>query len=297
MTSWIAADWGTSNLRIWAMDEADEVIGHATSDDGMGRLAPGDFEGAFLKAAAPFLAEGRRTTVLICGMAGARTGWQEVGYVPVPAPPSGPPEPVATTDGRLDVHILPGLSQADPADVMRGEETQLAGLLATQPGFDGLVCLPGTHSKWARIAGGRVTTFRTAMTGEFFALLSTRSTLAGFAAEGWDEAAFAAAVREPQAEMLLADLFSLRARGLLQGLPPGAGRAHLSGLLIGAEVAGMSALAPDGRVSLLGEPTLCRLYETALTARGLACDTLEAEALTLAGLIAAHQTHFPPATG
>ena len=93
-----------------------------------------------------------------------------------------------TADPRLDVHILPGLSQAEPPDVMRGEETQIAGMLAATPDFDGLVCLPGTHTKWARVSEGRVTDFRTAMTGELFALVSGHSTLSSFTAEGWNEA-------------------------------------------------------------------------------------------------------------
>ena len=296
MTDWIAADWGTSRLRIWAIDGAGKITGSATSQDGMGSLTPDQFEPAFLRAAGHLLPEGRRTPVLICGMAGARTGWKEAGYVAVPAHPSGTPVPVPTAEPRLDVHILPGLSQAEPPDVMRGEETQIAGMLAATPDFDGLVCLPGTHTKWARVSEGRVTGFRTAMTGELFALVSGHSTLSAFTAEGWNEAAFDAALTITSDAPLTADLFSLRARGLLAGYAEGEGRARLSALLIGSEVAGMIGTLSGHRVALLGDPALCRLYETALARHGLTTETLDAEAVTLGGLIAARDRMLQTST-
>lgn len=292
MTHWIAADWGTTRLRLWAMDTSGEVVGTATSDDGMGQLTPDAFEPAFLKTAAPFLSADRCLPVIICGMAGARTGWKEAGYGAVPAPPSGQPEVVKTVDQRIDVHILPGLSQSEPPDVMRGEETQIAGLIHQTPNFDGMLCLPGTHTKWATIANGQVRRFRTAMTGELFALLSSQSTLAGFTSDGWDEPAFKAAVAQNRDAPLAADLFSLRARGLLHGFSDGEGRARLSGLLIGAEVSAMVRGNADAHVTLLGDPTLCRIYEIALEHLGLGSQTLDAQALTLAGLTAAYNRHI-----
>ena len=38
-------------------------------------------------------------------------------------------------------------------EVMRGEETQIIGVIDYLA--DGIACLPGSHSKWARIGGGR----------------------------------------------------------------------------------------------------------------------------------------------
>ena len=58
---------------------------------------------------------------------------------------------------------------------MRGEETQIAGFLALNPKFDGVICLPGTHTKWVHISAGEIVSFRTFMTGEMFALLSQQS--------------------------------------------------------------------------------------------------------------------------
>jgi len=73
------------------------------------------------------------------------------------------------------MHILPGLKQDKNPDVMRGEETQIAGFLAGNPDFDGVLCLPGTHTKWVHISAKEIVSFQTVMTGELFALLSQNS--------------------------------------------------------------------------------------------------------------------------
>ena len=214
--NWFAVDWGTSRLRVWALDDKGRETGSATSDDGMGRLAPEQFEAAFLRCAANLLPPEGRVQVLICGMAGARAGWHEAPYSAVPCAPAAPPRRIPAKDPRLNVRILPGLCQTSPPDVMRGEETQIAGLLAQDPEFGGIVCLPGTHTKWVRVHNAQVVGFRTAMTGVVFDLISARSTLAGFVDQGWQESAFDdeadQAARDPA--NLAIELFSLRAKAL-----------------------------------------------------------------------------------
>lgn len=286
---WIAADWGTSNLRAWAISDAGAVLAQADSDRGMGRLTAGGYEPALLDLIGGWLAPARTTPVLVCGMAGARQGWVEAAYRPVPCPPLGLPLTAApTADPRLAVSIVPGLSQVRPsADVMRGEETQIAGALARHPGFDGIVCLPGTHSKWAEVSAGEVVSFRSFMTGELFDLLATQSVLRhGLAADGWDDDAFDAAVAEAMArpEALAARLFTLRAEGLLAGLSPDRARARLSGLLIGAELAAARPWWLGRDVLLVGAGTLAALYARALAPLGVTPRTLPAEGAALAGL-------------
>ena len=69
--------------------------------------------------------------------------------------------------------VVPGVAQyGESPNVMRGEETQIAGFLSLNPGFDGVICLPGTHTKWAQVSAGEVVSLRSFMTGELFALLS-----------------------------------------------------------------------------------------------------------------------------
>jgi 2-dehydro-3-deoxygalactonokinase len=187
----------------------------------------------------------------------------------------------------MTVRIAPGLSQVSPADVMRGEETQIAGALTLHPGFDGTFCLPGTHSKWAQVSAGEVVSFQTFMTGELFSLLSTQSVLRhGMAEPGTDDAAFDQGLADGLArpERLAALMFRLRAEGLLQGLTPQAARSRLSGLLIGAELAAARPYWLGTRVMLVGAPALCALYARALSLQGLTAATLSVESCTLAGL-------------
>lgn len=285
--TWIAVDWGTSNLRAWAMD-GKRVLAQAESDDGMGKLTREGFEPALLRLVGPWLERGP-VPVYACGMVGSRQGWVEAPYRAVPCTPLDPAAQVAapTTDPRLNVHIAPGLKQTSPADVMRGEETQIAGALSLMPGYDGILCLPGTHSKWAQISAGEVVSFQTFMTGEMFALLSTASVLRhGLQGDGWDDTAFDAAVSDAlsRPERLGARLFSLRAEGLIAGLTPAAARARLSGLLIGTELAAARPYWLGQRVTLVGASRLSNAYARALKAQGVDAHSLSVTDCTLAGL-------------
>lgn len=285
---WIAVDWGTSNLRAWAMGQGGEVLAAAASEDGMGKLSREGFEPALLRLIAPWLGE-KRLHVVACGMVGSRQGWCEAPYRTVPCTPLDPAAQVIapTTDPRLTVHLAPGLKQTQPADVMRGEETQIAGALRLMPGYDGVLCLPGTHSKWVHVSAGEVVSFQTFMTGEMFALLSEASVLRhGMQGAGWDEAAFDSAVSDAlsRPEKLGARLFSLRAEGLIAGLSSAAARSRLSGLLIGTELAAARPYWLGQRVTLVGAEKLSAAYARALSAQGIESKRLSATDCTLAGL-------------
>ena len=290
---WIAVDWGTSNLRAWAMGADGTAQAAAASDAGMGQLERDGFEPALLALVGTWLAPQRCTPVVACGMVGARQGWAEAPYRAVPCPPLAPGGMIAApcVDPRLSVRLIPGLSQAAPADVMRGEETQIAGLLAARPAFDGVLCLPGTHSKWVRISAGEVVSFQTFMTGELFALIATRSVLRhSVGAEGWDDAAFAEALSDALShpERIGARLFSLRAEALLAGLDPAAARARLSGALIGIELAAARPYWLGQDVAVIGASGVAASYAAALTAQGAAPARHDGDEMTRAGLAAAH---------
>jgi 2-dehydro-3-deoxygalactonokinase len=287
--AWIAADWGTSHLRVWLMDAENRVQQRLTSERGMGSLSPEAFEPALLDLIGPALGPGV-TEVLICGMAGARQGWAEVPYATVPCPAPTRAQKILTADPRLSVRILPGLSQSQPPDVMRGEETQIGGFLARHPGFDGVLCLPGTHCKWAHVSAEEIVSFRTFMTGELFALLTKHSVLRhSTGGSDWDQPAFDAAVSDALSKpgRLLSDLFTLRADGLLNGTGAGVARARLSGLLIGAELAAARPYWLGQPVAILGEDALAQMYLAGLTAQGAEARIHAAEEITLAGLTAA----------
>ena len=288
--AWIAADWGGTNLRVWAMGAGGEALAEAESDSGAGSLSSAEFEPALLALIGPWLAESapEPTPVLICGMAGGRQGWREAAYLKTPCAPLKPSAAVAppVEDSRIRVRILPGLAQTEPPDVMRGEETQLAGVLALSPGFEGVAVLPGTHTKWARLQQGRVIEFASFMTGEIFALLAGRSVLRhGVASEGWDEAAFLEGAARPEA--IAAKFFRIRAEGLLRGLDPVAARSRLSGLLIGAELAATRSFWMGESVALVGSPGISHAYAAALSAQGAEVLAFDAAETTRAGLAAA----------
>ena len=289
---WIAVDWGTTRLRVWAM-QGPKAVQSRNSDKGMGGLSRDGFEPALLELIPDWLPASGRMPVIACGMVGARTGWAEAEYRAVPCPPLDPHQAIrpAVRDARLDVRILPGLSQAAPADVMRGEETQIAGYLASDPGFDGTLCLPGTHCKWVRIARGRVEAFQTYMTGEMFSLISRQSVLrlslggavpdAGAAASG-----AADALADPHAAQR--ELFSLRAGALLHNLVPEQAAGRLSGLLIGAELGAARDFWHNRKTIIIGAPELAALYETPMRTAGADARRMDGAQLVLAGLTAAH---------
>ncbi|WP_347268217.1 2-dehydro-3-deoxygalactonokinase [Paracoccus sp. (in: a-proteobacteria)] len=284
---WIAADWGTTNLRLWAMSGR-QVLARRALDRGMAGLAPDDFPRVLAEASAGWPA----VPVIACGMVGARQGWVEAPYVATPCAATPSLVAVPGDPGGRPVRLVCGVSQDRPADVMRGEETQIAGLLALDPGFDGIACLPGTHTKWARISAGEICGFKSLMTGEIFGLLSRQSVLRhSVDSEDSDDAAFLEAVSEAMTRPAHAfgTLFQLRAESLLQGLPAVTARARLSGTLIGWELAAARPWWLGSAVTLIGAPALSALYARALAAQGVGPATLPVETATLAGLTRAHE--------
>ncbi|ARC88354.1 2-dehydro-3-deoxygalactonokinase [Rhodovulum sp. MB263] len=285
---WLATDWGATSLRVWAM-AGREVQAEGASELDLERLAPADFEPALLALADSMLPPDEVTPVLACGLAGARHGWVEVPYAPLPCCPSArQPVRAPSTDPRLSVGILPGLCQTEPPDVMRGEETRVAGFLAARPEFDGTLCLPGTHSKWIRLCGGMILAFRTAMTGELYRLLVRASTLRRAFDDIWNDGLFHAAVDEVfhHPERMPGALFSLRASALLDPRATGQIRGRLSGLLIGSDLAAMRDLWQGHPVAVLGSERLSQLYVSALSEHGAEVETVAPDRLTLEGLIA-----------
>ena len=287
---WIAVDWGTTNLRAFAIGR-EGILAQAVSEDGMGRLDRDGFEPALLRLIGPWLAEVTVTDVVACGMVGSRQGWHEAPYRAVPCTPldAGSLVTAPTRDSRIRVRLVPGLKQSSPADVMRGEETQIAGALALLPGFDGVICLPGTHSKWAHVSAGEVVSFQTFMTGEMFALLSQASVLRhGMQGEGWDDAAFDAGVSDAlsRPERIGARLFGIRAEGLIAGLSAAAARARLSGLLIGMELAAARPYWLGQAVAIVGSEGISASYSRALKGLGVEARLVKGGDAVLAGLAA-----------
>jgi 2-dehydro-3-deoxygalactonokinase len=287
--SMIGIDWGTTAFRAYRLDPGGRVRDRIEREGGILGIPPGGFPAALGEAIGAWLAEGERR-VLLCGMVGSRQGWVEAPYLPCPA---GPAEIAAAVidlpfEGA-DCRLVPGLTARDAAgvpDVMRGEETKLLGLLAELPkeppvGAEALVCLPGTHSKWARLGGGGIAGFATQMTGETRAVLLQHSILGRLAEPGpgpgpgpgaASDAAFRRGVRRANDPGgLLHHLFGTRALGLAGELAATETASYLSGLLIGHELRAVLAEGmPQGPVHLAGSETLCHAYALAFAEHGLA---------------------------
>ena len=281
----VAVDWGTSALRGALLDGNGRVRDEKSAPLGILNVPDGDFAGVFARHFAAWM-EPPGTLCLVSGMAGSRQGWAEAPYAPCPA---GPADIAAhlhwIEPGRIA--IVPGLCDTgrDVPDVMRGEEVQIFGALRLAGLSDGAFVLPGTHSKWATVRGGRVTGFRTFMTGEVYGLFARHSILARTLDAGapLDEAAFRRGVdRAAGGEGLLHTAFGTRALALFDRLPPAASASYLSGLLIGEELA-QQKLAPGSEVVVIASPDLAARYALALDRHGVGVRRFGAEA-TWAGL-------------
>lgn len=266
----IAVDWGTTSLRVFRLDERGHVREQRRSARGI--LAA---EGRFVAVLREEIGDWDDRLIVMAGMIGSRQGWFEMPYVDCPA---GLDE-IASALQRLpadefadrEIWIVPGLRSRNDSgayDVMRGEETQICGVLAELASQPQTVCLPGTHSKLATVANGRVERFATAMTGELFELLCSHSVLGRLMQPGEHDAdAFAQGVAHAaRAGDLLHHLFAVRTLGLFDALQPTQLRPFLSGLLIGHELNDLPTSA--GSVHLVGASTLLAAYKAALALRG-----------------------------
>ncbi|MGF6309178.1 2-dehydro-3-deoxygalactonokinase [Bradyrhizobium sp. i1.8.4] len=294
-SSFVAVDWGTSSFRLWLMNAGGQVLGERRSDQGMPAAAKTGFA-SVLQSHLDALGVPADLPVVICGMAGARQGWVEAGYVDTPAHLSDILKGAVVVSGQArDIRILPGIAQRDVAapDVMRGEETQLLGALGLDAAHAAEVCMPGTHSKWVRLRGGTVERFATFMTGELFSAVA-RDTILSHAVTGADEAidgdAFRAAVAEAFAAPALSAnlLFRVRSRQLLFGGSARAARETISGTLIGVELAaGLAQREPATPVTLIASGRLQRLYQIALERLSIPLSVMDAEEAVRRGLAGA----------
>jgi 2-dehydro-3-deoxygalactonokinase len=266
----IAVDWGTSSLRAYRLDAAGTVIDRRQSAEGILNVPSGNFPAVLQRAIHGWDDQ----PILMSGMVGSRQGWVEVPYVQSPAGEREIALHLAKVGSRT--WIVPGVSFVDESgvpDVMRGEETQILGVM-DQLGNEAIVCLPGTHSKWVRVRDGKIVAFRTYFTGELFAVLKAHSLLGRMMEEGEHDAkAFAEGVdRSGDEGGLLHHLFGVRTRGLFGELAAGSSASYLSGLLIGHELRSMSMEKP---FFILGVPALAASYTRAAAMLGLAASILD----------------------
>ncbi|MBX9404267.1 2-dehydro-3-deoxygalactonokinase [Pseudomonas baetica] len=309
----IALDWGTTSLRAYKLAAGGVVLEQRSLSSGImqlpktprvinGRECADGFELAFDEACGDWLNAQPDLPVIACGMVGSAQGWREAAYCETPANVANLGKSLQTVVSLrgMRVHIVPGVIQRSRLpNVMRGEETQVLGILQNLPvetGDELLIGLPGSHSKWVEVVDGCITHFDTFMTGEVFAVLSDHSILGRTQQQGaaFDGQAFDRGVQvalSADGELgVLSTLFSARTLGLTGELSPTAQADYLSGLMIGHELAALASVQRRRRnnpnlpsIILIGNAPLCARYSRALDACGFAKVTL-AEQATERGL-------------
>jgi 2-dehydro-3-deoxygalactonokinase len=312
----ISCDWGTTSLRLRLVHITafPQILAEYRCDEGAAALAatstpetrPACFEGALRRS---FESLAMRTSqpldglpVVISGMASSSVGWISLPYSRLPFDLNGQDAVVERL--KLDDHPILLISGVrDELDVMRGEETELLGLMqlpeARALASRCIAVLPGTHSKHVNIAGGKIVSFRTAMTGELFSVLASHSVLRHSVcsgdrspslprqAAGPAREAFVQGVQQSLESDLPSSLFRVRTRQLLQGEPPALNAAYLSGLLIGSEVGALRRRNLDEPIVLCAGSAVAEWYAAALETAGLGNRTVAIAAETVDQLSAA----------
>ncbi|MBX8498019.1 2-dehydro-3-deoxygalactonokinase [Pseudomonas cichorii] len=303
----IALDWGTTSLRAYRLGEHGQVLEQRSLSAGImqlpdaprliaGTLCSDGFELAFDQACGDWLDAQPDLPVIACGMVGSAQGWREAVYRETPASVSelsAGLQSVRSLRG-VDIHIIPGVLQRSTLpNVMRGEETQVLGVLASLDESATrrplLIGLPGSHSKWVHVVEGCIVHFDTFMTGEVYAALCGHTILGRTMRPGetFDTHAFdrglSIALSPEGASGVLSTIFSSRTLGLTGQLDASAQPDYLSGLLIGHELEALKriqqkTLKPLPAVILIGSESLCARYTRGLAACGFDQVTTAAQA-------------------
>ena len=173
---WIAIDWGTTNFRAWIIKN-NKILKEINRPHGIKNIPNKNFEDILNKNIKIPKKNNRKIKIISCGMIGSKQGWLDTGYEKNLNLTKNNLVKVKTKNKNIDFYIVKGLSQKQPYDVIRGEETQVLGYLESDKKFSGFICLPGTHSKWIKITKGKLINFKTYMTGELFEIISRNSIL------------------------------------------------------------------------------------------------------------------------
>src|SRR3954466_11471023 len=132
-TDFLAADWGTSNLRAWRLSADGEVKDVRRLPWGVAGLKPGEAVHRLNEELRPALGAEQLPAVL-CGMVGSAMGIALAPYAECPAGAADVAPRLLKVDERT--FIVPGLRCTRPdgyPDVIRGEETKVLGWLSLHP--------------------------------------------------------------------------------------------------------------------------------------------------------------------
>lgn len=292
--AFVGVDWGTTNARFTLANAAGTVLADQVGPGVAALNGPAAIEAACFAA----IGDWPRVPLVIAGMAGSDIGWRLAPYVPAPATAAAVHAAAVRFSARgISIALLPGVKAIREdgfPDVMRGEETQIFGSMSSDTG---LVCLPGTHSKWAQVSNGQIACFHTAMSGELMdvvgrgtILLNPKRTPVARPDLHFLEGVTAINHSRLGLETML---FTVRSRQIAGTLTAEAADDYLAGLCIGSDIRSALAFHPDVRsVTLVGAPPLTALYAAALASLGIMSRQVDGKTAALAGLTSAYQAIF-----
>lgn len=287
----LGCDWGTSSFRLRLINIPDQqLIGEIISPEGVAStftfwqkngepkgMARAQFFRQQLKKQVSLLCDKvgfdlDGIPLVISGMASSSIGMDEVAYATSPFPVDGSQARIKRHDSQPDfphdLLLIGGVRSAH--DVMRGEETQLIGLLALMPIKDAILLFPGTHSKHIYIQNKHIIDFQTFMTGEVFNLMSHYSILKDsveilpsirFSDSELD--GFTSGVHDAGSTSILHSLFRVRTNQLFSKLTKQQNALYLSGLLIGSELKSLTD-KKNRQLILCSGNNLYELYKLAM---------------------------------
>ncbi|HJW99813.1 MAG TPA: 2-dehydro-3-deoxygalactonokinase [Terriglobales bacterium] len=292
----IYVDMGTTNTRVWLL-QRDRVVGCASQPIGIRDAARGDAErlrNCLRELIADVCAQGRRasepctpTHVAAAGMITSSLGLAEVPHI---HPPAGLEEltaaarwhrfgnvtdlPILLVPGLRSSVMQPSVESIHAVDVMRGEETLCAGLIAV-----GIVSPPavvlnlGSHWKAIRLGkDGKIQSSVTSLSGELMHVTQEHTILASSLPSGrpqslsmeWMEAG----MREQRLSGLARALFCVRLLQLENQGTPEDRSAFMAGAFIASDLDAFlsgSVIEPGMHVALVGNSALVESWQKALS--------------------------------
>ncbi|WP_417624285.1 2-dehydro-3-deoxygalactonokinase [Paremcibacter congregatus] len=268
---YICADWGSSNLRAYLVDDTGAVLEQRSLNQGI-LVCKGNFKATIHRLCHGWLLNFPQAPLYLCGMIGSREGWVDAGYLDTPADITRLAERLVAVPG-LDhpAWIVPGIrhysENRKSVDLMRGEETQILGAMQRHDVKNGIFVLPGTHSKWSDIQDGHLTRFKTYMTGEMFNIIKEHSILhysIDDTVPTLNNAFFEGVTQAVNGSSLLNQIFMVRATDVMALKPRNEQSSYLSGILIGQEIHHALTSYGGKPIYLIGSGSLATLYHGAL---------------------------------
>ena len=263
------------------------VIDQVSTQEGMKFIDQNEFEKILIKNIDAWNNKFDIKVIIASGMVGAKQGWIEVPYINSPCDIRNLNFKSLKILDDVKIHILSGVSQFNPSDVMRGEETQIAGFLLNNVDFNGSICLPGTHSKWVNMNSYNIQEFTTFLTGELYEIVKKYSILNHSlnTTELDDEIVKSSAkliIENPS--FISNKLFEIRADNLLKNSNQTSNNSKLVGYLLGIELSGSRTYWEDKDLVIIGSSNLNKYYELILNGRSNSIRLFNSSDMALNGL-------------